>query len=376
MDSALPVVQFVRRPGILDLGWGHPRPALLPVEAWAAATAAVMRRPDGWQGLAYGPNQGPGPLIEWLAGHLPGVDAVASGPAEFYVTAGASHALALALAVLTEPGDTVLVDSPTYYLAFQTILDAGCRLVAAPVDQDGPDPDGLAGAAALYLVPTFGNPTGRSLPDGRRRRLVEAAREAGITIIEDDTYREVHYGTAAPPSLWSLSGGRGVVRIGSFSKTVAPGLRLGWINAAPDVIERLGRLGYVESGGGVNHFNGYVMAEFGASGGYAGHLGAARLAYGRQRDALVDRLRERLPGMATPRPDGGWFVWLPLPEGVTAAALLPEAERRGVSFLPGSRFHAGGRGGDGHIRLSFSMLAEEELAEAADRLADAIEAAG
>ena len=369
------MIQFRNRPGILDLGWGHPRPGLLPVEEWAEASAAASRE-FGWRQLTYGQATGPAPLLEWLTAHLGDGTTVEQS----FVTAGASHGLALVASLLAGPGDVILVDSPTYYLAFRILADTGATILRVPADEDGVDPAALAGMLAglraggrrvplLYLVPTFANPTGRSLPPDRRRALVELARRTGLTLFEDDTYRELCYEGVAPPSLWRLSGGDGVVRLGTFAKTVAPGLRLGWINAGPALITRLATLGYVHSGGGVNHSVATTMACFGASGAYRRHVAAVRTAYREQRDALVAAVRAHLP--ADP-PAGGWFLWLRLPPGAGATRLLPEAERRGTSFVPGPLFYADGIGGDDRIRLSFSHLPPADLTAAADRLGAAL----
>jgi DNA-binding transcriptional MocR family regulator len=351
--AQLPILQFVARPGILDLGWGHPRPELLPVAEWRAATAAMLDT-VGWPALTYGYAAGPGPLVEWLAARN-GTD-----PAGIFVTAGASQALTLLCQLLTEPGDTVLVDTPTYHLALRIFRDHGLRL-ATPRDLSG------AGVAKfLYTVPTFGNPTGRSLSADARISLVRAAQRSGVPVVEDDTYRELVYDGTAPPSLWELSGGDGVIRVGSFAKTVGPGLRLGWIDAGSELVRRLVGLGYVDSGGGVNHATAFTMATFAASGEYEGHLARLRAAYREQRDALAGQL-------GVPGPAGGWFLWLRLPAGRTGSALLPVAEAHGVSFVEGSRFTVDGSGDD-HIRLSFSMLPPAELAEAARRLQSALAA--
>jgi DNA-binding transcriptional MocR family regulator len=363
------ILQFVDRPGLLDLGWGHPRPELLPTDGWQTATEQTLHR-YGWQALTYGHPAGPGPLVEWLAGHA------GSRASEVFVTAGASHALALVTEVLCQPGDVVLVDSPTYHLAFRTLLDRGVDLVSVPAD----DPTAVAWTLdrlrrdgrrvpMCYLVPTFNNPTGRSLPPDRRTALIDWARRSGVTLVEDDTYRELVYDGVAPPALWTLAEGGPVVRLGSFAKTVAPGLRLGWINAAPEVIDRLVGLGYVHSGGGVNHAAAMTMATFGASGAYDAHTASLRSRYAEQRDALVAALSPVLP---VPVPAGGWFLWTRLPDGMTSRSLLPVAERAGVSFADGAQFHVDGDGG-GHIRLAYSMLAPDDLVEAAGRLIRAVD---
>ena len=357
-----PIIQFTERPGILDLGCGHPNPGLLPVEPWLTAAQQSARSYD-WQALTYGTVAGPGPLIEWLSDYL--------ATTNFFITAGASHALALITGLLAEPGDAVLVDAPTYHFALRILRDRGVRLVAAPPDLDGC----IASLRAeghrvpmLYLVPTFGNPTGASVPSARRHYLVEVAQRTGVTIVEDDTYRELAYDGPAPVSLWDLSAGEGVVRIGSFAKTVAPGLRLGWINASSSLIGRLGDLGYVDSGGGVNHANALTMSVFCASGAFGTHVAALRAAYRERRDVLAGALR----GFEVELPGGGWFLWARLPGGILAEDLLPLAEKHGVSFVPGPRFYPGRADGHQYVRLAYSFLDRPELAEAADRLSRAV----
>jgi DNA-binding transcriptional MocR family regulator len=379
VTPAHPITQFVPRPGILDLGWGHPAPDALPVQAWAAATVSTLDR-YGSAALAYGHPHGPGPLVDWLIRHIGNTDPRGCAPAEMFITAGASHALDLLTGVLAEPGDVVLVDAPTYHLALRIIVDRGLEVLPVPTDAHGIEPECAAlliselrragrRVRLLYTVPTFGNPSGASLPEPRRRDLVDLARHERLTIIEDDTYRELVYDGPAPRSLWSLASADEVVRIGSFAKTVAPGLRLGWINADGPLVQRLADRGYVDSGGGVNHTVALTMATFGESGAYGRHLAEIRPRYRAQRDALVEALRTELPEVSAPA--GGWFIWLRLPDGVSARRLLPIAEAHGVSFLDGGRFFLDGRGDD-HVRLSFSMLNPADLVEAAKRFASSL----
>jgi DNA-binding transcriptional MocR family regulator len=373
----LPTIQYVARAGVIDLGWGHPVPAALPVRTWGACQQDALGR-YSWQALTYGYAAGPAALIEWLCERLGGIDARAPAPDEVFVTAGASLAIELVSTLLTRPGDRVLVDSPTYHLALRILADRDVELVSAPTDGRGIDPHATrellrrlhaAGhrTPLLYTVPTFANPTGTSLPAERRRGLVEIARDSGTVIVEDDAYRELAYDGAAPPSLWSIAAGRGVIRVGSFSKTVGPGLRLGWITAEPEVVRRLSGRGFVDSGGGLNHATALAMAEMGSSGRYDEHVRAIREVYRRQRDALVSALHGELPGVEVVAPPGGWFLWLRLPNGMSATRLLSGAERHSVSFLPGKLFYPQPAGED-HFRLSFSMYEPAELVEAARRL--------
>lgn len=355
---------------------------MLPTGEWLEATRSAADA-HGWQWLTYGHVSGPGPLIEWLADHLHGLEGGRSRPSDFFITGGASHALHLVVTALAEPGDVVLVDSPTYHFGLRILRDRHVELRRAPTDERGIDPDRLeslltslrAGGRRvplLYLVPTFGNPTGRCLPDDRRTELVRLAHRSGLTIVEDDTYREIYYEEPAPASLWRLADGGSVVRIGSFSKTVAPGLRLGWVNAEPDVIRLLTGLGYVDSGGGVNHSVALAMARFGASGAYTRHVERVRADYREQRDALVTALRAAAPALDVPSPTGGWFLWIGLPDGVTARDLLYRGERHGVSFVEGGQFYPGGSGGADRLRASFSLLSPSDLREAAARLGAAL----
>jgi len=375
--TALPIVQFHAAADTIDLGWGHPHPAALPVDGWAEATHSALRRYGGAM-LTYGHAPGPGPLIEWLCHRLAEVDAVAPDPAQLFVTAGASHALELVTSLLCRPGDVVLVDSPTYHLALRVIADHRVDIVPAPTGADGIDPAATADLVRallrqgrrvpmLYLVPTFNNPTGRCLPPAVRADLVESARRTGVTLVEDDTYRELAYSAPAPPSLFSLAETGTVVRIGSFAKSVAPGLRLGWVTAATPVVRALTARGYVDSGGGVNHASALALAEFAALGLYQRHVEALRARYRGQRDALVAAVRRQLPQAEFTVPAGGWFLWLRLPEEAAGTRLLPYARRAGVSYLPGRQFHVADTG-HRYLRLSFSLFDPETLAEGARRL--------
>jgi DNA-binding transcriptional MocR family regulator len=367
---------------LVNLTTGHPLPDALPVESWAAAGVAAARE-YGAQLLDYGNGAGPAPLVEWLCDRLSQTDTRAPAPGEVFVAGGASHGLDLACAALVRSGDTVLVDAPTYFLAFQIFADYTTDIRPVPTDGDGIDPDATdalisslhaAGqrVALLYLVPTFSNPTGQSLAGERRAALVAVARRHGVVVLEDDTYRELAYDAPAPPSLWSLAESGEVVRVGSFAKTVAPGLRLGWLTAPPSLVDTFAARGYIRSGGGVNHATALTMAQFCTSGAYLDHLGTIVARYREQRDLLVGAVRRELPGVAFTPPGGGWFVWLALPDGGDAVELLPSAEAAGVSYLPGPRCFVD-NSGERYLRLSFSLLPPDRMAEGVRRLATVLE---
>lgn len=375
---SLPLVQFETRPGLIDLAWGHPDPSLLPVAEMRAAAQASLDR-WGPKALEYGAAAGAGPLRDWLRNRLAVREGRALTGEEILITAGVSEGLDQLCTLCTQPGDVALVESPTYHLAVRILRDHPLELIAVPADDAGPNVDALKARLVafrregrrprlLYVIPTFNNPTGLSLSAERRRALIEVAVDEGFLIVEDDVYRDLAYDGPPPPSLWSLAPAGVVARLGSFSKTVAPGLRLGWLTAAPSLVERLADSGLRDSSGGVNHFTAMAVAALCGAGGYEVSVARLTAAYRTQRDALLGALAEHLPpGAAWARPAGGFFVWITLPVGVDAAALLPRAEAAGVSYLPGERFYLE-EGGRSALRLAFTRYGPDALAEAARRL--------
>ncbi|MCX6029594.1 MAG: PLP-dependent aminotransferase family protein [Chloroflexi bacterium] len=380
--AGLPDIQLILRPGIVEMGWGHPDPALLPVDDMARAADFALRR-DGPAALAYGAEQGPGRLIEPLAAWLARREGSELPPEQLFITGGVSQGLDLLCTLLTRPSDAVLVEAPSYHLAQRIFHDHGLCQIPVHADEGGLRPDALAAALAelrregraarfLYTVPTFGNPTGATLSLERRQVILSLANEAGLTIVEDDVYRHLWYDAPPPPSLFSLAPAGRVIRLGSFSKLLAPGLRLGWLTAAPELVRRCAGSGLLDSGGGVSHFAAHVVAAYLELGLLDDHVERLQAAYRRRRAALLAALARHLPpGCRWIAPGGGFFLWLQLPAGCDSAALLSAAERAGVSYVPGGRFFPGG-GGERYLRLAFSLLSAEELAEGARRFGDVL----
>jgi 2-aminoadipate transaminase len=377
--SQLPISQFVSRPGIIDLGWGHPEPDLLPIAGLGQAALRVLER-YGPDALNYGYAGGPGPLIAWVCQRLSEVDAAAPTPDCVVASAGNSQALDQIATLLTASGDAVLVEAPTYHLAVRILQDHHVDLVPVPADRFGLRVDVLAHTVRqlraqhrrvrfLYTIPTFHNPTGASLANERRRELIEFAETEELLVIEDDAYRELSYDGAAPPSLWSLASRGAVIRLGSFAKSLAPGLRTGFITADATFAGRMRDSGLLDSGGGISHFSSLMVAEFAATGEYVRNVEKLRKAYTERRDALLTALSHQLDGRATwLQPAGGYFVWVTLPPGRDASALLPQAEANGTSYLPGSTFYLEAGEGVRSLRLAFSRCGHEELVEAVRRL--------
>lgn len=377
------LTQYQPVPDLIDLAWGHPDPTLLPLNELRAAAGRALDR-YGTDILAYGNAAGPPPLIDFICSRLQETDARAPGRAEVVITGGASQGLDLVAAQLLAPGDTVLVDVPTYHLAIRILQDHPIHMKPVASDDDGIVIDDLARTVAelrrrgerprlLYTIPTFHNPTGRILSPARRAELVGFAAQESLLIAEDDTYRELSYDGPPPPSLWALDESRSVVRIGSFAKSVAPGLRVGYVTAAPEVVARMVTGGLLDSGGGTSHFAATVLAEYAAAGDYARQVERFRTAYRDRRDRLLDSLEAHMPqGISWSRPAGGYFVWLQLPPGLSATKLLREAGAGGVAFLPADVFFLDGQAVPDAIRLSFSMYPPDTLADGAARLTVAI----
>jgi 2-aminoadipate transaminase len=378
----LPDVQLIQRPGIVELGWGHPAPELLPAEALARAAALALGR--DWQAaLAYGYDQGPGQLIELVRRRLGRLEGATPPAEQLMITAGISQALDMLCAQLARPGDVALVEAPTYHLALRIFRDRGLRAVAIPGDGQGIHVDaaeamlrmlrsGGERVAFLYTVASFGNPSGMSLSADRRYALAALARREGLAVIEDDAYGELWYDAPPPPPIYNLAPGGPIVRVGSYSKVLAPGLRLGWMLAAPELVRRCAGCGVLDSGGGVSHFAAHVVAAFLELGLLDPHVEGLRAALAARRDVMLAALARHLPSGCTWNPSlGGFFIWVRLPPDVDGAALLPLAEAAGVSYLPGERFFAEG-GGQHYLRLSFSMLPPDQIAEGVARLGAAL----
>jgi len=377
------LTQYQATPGVVDLAWGHPDPALLPVAELRAAAQRAFDR-YGPDVLAYGSTAGPPPLIDFICARLGETDGRAPDPAEVVITSGASQGLDLIATLMLSPGDTVLLDVPTYHLAIRILADHPVRLEAVASDADGMVADDLERVVArlrregqrprlLYTIPTFHNPTGRNVSLARRTELVTFAAQENLLVAEDDTYRELSYDGPPPPSLWALDRAGSVIRIGSFAKSVAPGLRLGYLTATPEIVTRMANGGLLDSGGGMNHFAGTVLAEYAAAGDYTRQVERFRTAYRTRRDQLLDGLSAHLPDTASwSRPAGGYFVWIQLPPGIVADDLLPVSTARGVAFLPAHRFFLDDRAAPGALRLAFSMYPPEILEGATALLGDAI----
>jgi len=326
--------------------------------------------------LAYGSSAGAPPLIDAVRLRLARIDGRAPTTDEVAITAGTSQGLDQVATLLMEPGDVALVESPTYHLAVKILRDHPLRVVSVSSDGRGLRVDAVADAIRrvraeshrpriLYTVPTFNNPTGISLSDRRRRELVGLAARESVLIVEDDAYRELSYDGPPPSSLWSLGRPGAVIRLGTFSKSIAPGLRVGYMTADAPTISRFVDGGMLHSGGGNSHFAALVVAEYFRTGAYARRVEILRAAYRQRRDRMLAALEHHLPrGTRWTRPAGGYFIWVTLPPGHDIPGVLAAAEEHGVSFIAGRPFFGDAPGGSDSLRLAFSRYPPDALEEA------------
>ena len=341
---------------------GVPAPQCLPIAELADCARAALER-DGHTVLSYGPVAGYGPLRDWIA-ERHGVD-----PARVLVTNGSLQGMVF----LAERyrGARVLVESPTYDRPLKILAAHGVEVTALAMDDEGLDPaaveEALAGGekpAFLYTIPTFQNPSGRTLSTERRRRLVELAREHDLLVLEDDPYGLVRYEGEAPPTLFELEGGELVAYSSSFSKTIAPGLRVGYF-VLPTPLERDLETLAVSTYITPVLLGQATVYEFLRRGNFDPNLERVRGLLGARRDAMLSALSAELPGARWSHPEGGYFIWLELPEGTDTTALLESAGEAGVTYVPGTDFG----GPRNTARLAFSFVSVDEIHEGVRRLA-------
>jgi 2-aminoadipate transaminase len=378
MSTHFQTTQSHAAPDVIDFGAGHPGEALLPRTLLQDAAAQRLRQPDASL-LQYGLEQGDGYFRHALAGFLSRRYAAPVDMEHLFVSSGASQALDLICTLYTQPGDVVFVEEPTYFLALRIFADHRLTVIPVATDAQGLDIDALEAALAqqrpalLYVIPTHQNPSGATLPLERRRRLVELSVRHNFLIVADEVYHLLSYDAAPPPPLASFAESGTVLGLGSFSKILAPGLRLGWVQAAPQHMTRLYTSGLLDSGGGLNPFTSAlvrVLLEEGWEDAYLDNLHAVY----RQRIAALDGEIQTQIGdtVRYVTPTGGYFFWLQLPETCDGETLLQHAAAHKVSFRPGVRFS--GRGGlRNYIRLSFAFYEEDQLREGVRRLRAAIQ---
>ncbi|MDM0066004.1 PLP-dependent aminotransferase family protein [Variovorax sp. J31P207] len=364
------ILKVTERPGIISLAGGLPSPKAFPINAFAEACAEVLHK-DGQAALQYGASEGYGPLREAVAEMLPWpVD-----PAQVLITTGSQQGLDLVAKVLLDPGSRVLVETPTYLGALQAFSPMEPEPVSVASDSGGVVVDDMVAKAPdarfIYLLPNFQNPTGRTMTEERRAAVSAAAAKAGLPIVEDNPYGELWF-DSAPALPLTARNPEGCIYLGSFSKVLAPGLRLGFMVAPKAIFPKLLQAKQAADLHSPS-FNQRMVHEVMKDGFLSRHVPTIRALYKRQCEAMVAALQREMKGLSVEfvKPAGGMFLWVRLPEGIDTVALLPKAVERGVAFVPGAPFYAG-QGDPRTLRLSFVTASVDEIDTAIAALAEVV----
>lgn len=356
---------------VIAFARGVPAPEMLPVDALREAAARAFDD-DPVRVLSYGTGGGWGPLRERLA-ERHGVS-----PGRVVITTGSLQGFSLLAQVLARRAAgkgrqaRVLVENPTYDRPLLLLERLGIEVVDVPLDSDGVDVEALDAAMAdgadmAYLIPTYQNPAGSTLTQERREAVLASARRHGVLVLEDDPYGLLHFEEPAPPTLFEQRGDAPVAFSGSFSKTIAPGLRVGWLVLPEDLASEVATLAndtYISA----SFLGQATVDEFLAAGGFEPNVERARELLRERRDRIVRALGDELPAASFASPKGGYFIWVRLPEGLDAPTVAREAANHGVSFVPGSSF---GTGQEAFVRLAFSSPKLDQIELGVRRLADA-----
>ena len=352
------ILKVTEKPGIINFAGGLPSPKTFPVDAFRAACDKVLRE-DGDDALQYAASEGYAPLRELVAAMLPwDVD-----PAQVLITTGSQQGLDLIAKILIDEGSRILVEMPTYLGALQAFSPMEPEIVSVASDDEGVVIADLAAKAAgarfLYVLPNFQNPTGRTMTEARRAALSAEAARLGLPLVEDNPYGELWFDTPPPPPLTARNPD-GCVYLGSFSKVLAPGLRLGFMVAPKSLYPKLlqaKQAADLHTPG----FNQRLVAEVMQGNFLAQHVPTIRALYKSQRDAMLAAMKQNMPeGVEWNAPAGGMFLWVRLPAGMNAIDLLPKAVERNVAFVPGWAFYAD-QADERTLRLSFVTPSVEQI---------------
>jgi 2-aminoadipate transaminase len=369
------------RPGVISLAGGFPDTSAFGEEAFREVTSAVAA--GSAQALQYGPTAGLDEVRDVII-EVMAAEATPARRENILVTAGAQQALDLLGKVFLDEGDAVLCEEPTYAGALNAFSFYGPRIIHVPMDEEGLIPDAAREALYeaerqgtnvkfIYTIPNFQNPAGVTLAIERRRELLDIAREFDLIIVEDNPYGMLRFEGEAYPTLAALEQEEEgyvdrVVYLGTFSKIFAPGVRLGWVHAHPEILRRINA---AKQGADLcsSNLSQMMICSYFRNANWRGYVKRLTAMYKERRDAMLDALAEFMPeGVIWTRPEGGLFIWVELPSCIDATAMLPEALARNVAYVPGEGFHAGGEG-KSCMRLNFSFAESEKIREGVEILA-------
>jgi 2-aminoadipate transaminase len=370
------LMAITARPEVISLAGGLPDTSTFPAESFAAQMTRIARESSA-EALQYGPTEGFEETKACLL-EVMGAEGMSPDPDDLIVTTGGQQAIDLITKTLVNPGDPVICEAPTYPGALPTFSSYEADVHQVSTDEAGMRIDELEQVLAalasdgrrpkfIYSVPSFQNPAGVTLSAERRRRLVELAREHEVLIVEDNPYGLLRYDGEEEPTLYSLDGGDYVLYLGTLSKILSPGIRIGWVAAPPPVLEKIG-LGKQAADLCTSTLSQYFVREYFGEGRWRDYIADLVKIYRARRDTMLDALERHFPEQAVwTRPDGGLFLWATLPDYIDTTDLLAKALRENVAFVPGRAAYVDGRGG-ASMRLNFSATEEDELREGIRRI--------
>lgn len=374
------ILKLVSQPDMISFAGGMPAPELFPYAAIEQALQAALGTPaKSLAALQYGPSEGYGPLRALLAESLQ-AEGIRAEARQVITTTGSQQGIDMVARALVNPGDLVVVGEPTFLGALQSFSGFEARYATVPLDDEGMRTDVLAEVLAqhkpklIYTIPSFQNPTGVSMSEPRKREVYALARAHGVPILEDDPYGELYFGPERPSTIKSLDDEGGVILARTFSKVLAPGLRVGYM-VVPDAL--LPRLMPIKQAADLHtsSLDQALVYELLAADVMPAHLARLREVYRQRRDLMLQALAEHFPkNVRWTHPEGGLFVWVTLPDGLESTQVLEQAVAQKVAFIPGHAFYALG-GGKNTCRLNFSCASESNIREGVKRLAGVLERA-
>lgn len=372
------LLKLTTMPEIISFAGGLPAPELFPTEDLKKVDEAVLTK-EGQAALQYGTTEGYTPLREQIAGRMKKSFMVDCTPENIVITSGSQQGLSLLAQIFLNPGDVVLVESPTYLGAINAFKLCGPEFVEVPTDDKGIIPEELEKILAkygdrvrmMYVIPEFQNPTGITWPMERRKALMDIINRYDFPVLEDDPYGELRFDGDKVPSLKSMDTKGNIIFLGSFSKILMPGLRIAWMVADPVIIDKVVKLKQAvdlqSSSFGQRQTSFFIdMYDLDA------HVAKIKELYKKRRDLMCDSMKEYFPeGITFTYPEGGLFTWVTLPEGMDAKELMPKVLAKNVAYVPGGPFYPHG-GNANHFRLNYSNMPEERIVEGIKRLAEVL----
>ena len=375
------LMEITSRPEVISLAGGLPDTSTFPPESFAAQMTRIAQE-SAAEALQYGPTEGFAETVDCIV-QVMGAEGMLPDPDDVIVTTGGQQAIDLICKTLLDPGDVVVCEAPTYPGAVPVFCSYQADVVQVECDDEGMRVEELEAVLErldgegrrpkfVYSVPNFQNPAGVTLSLERRRRLVELAQQRELLVVEDNPYGLLRFGGEPLPPLYQLDGGDFVIYVGTFSKILSPGIRLGWAVAPPPVMEKI-VLGKQASDLCTSTLTQYFVREYFAEGRWREYVESLVEIYRRRRDTMLESLREHFPGQATwTEPEGGLFIWATLPDYIDTSDLLAKALREDVAFVPGQAAYVEDGRGRSSMRLNFSGVGEDEIREGIRRIGRAI----